>query len=135
MYNYFEKQRTFKHLNNFLTFKSTIMTQKGYVAQNSKQLSLGTRMLIGAGIGLIMISLFLLSAGASNPEWGKLWQLRPLIIVPLAGAIGGLVNYLILKYHHVLGLHKIIAMILSIVVFIVGLWLGSVLGLAGTMWN
>lgn len=97
--------------------------------------SLGKRMLIGAGIGLLLISLFLFSADEPNPEWGKLWMIRPLIIVPLAGAMGGLCNYFIFHFHNLVGVNKIIAMILSVIVFVVGLWLGVVLGLDGTMWN
>jgi hypothetical protein len=111
------------------------MTQKNYVSENENQLSLGKRMLIGAGIGLLLIALFLLAAGEPNPGWRKLWMIRPLIIVPLAGAAGGLCNYFILNYHTLAGINKAVAVIVSVVVFIVGLWLGSVLGLAGTMWN
>jgi hypothetical protein len=58
-----------------------------------------------------------------------------LIIVPLAGTMGGFCNYFIVNFHSLVGLNKIIAMILSVIVFIVGLWLGIVLGLDGTMWN
>lgn len=97
--------------------------------------SLAKRMTVGAAIGFVLISLFLLSAGEPNPEWGSLWMIRPLIVVPLAGAMGGLCNYFIVHFHSLVGLHKIIAIIISVVVFIIGLWMGTVLGLAGTMWN
>ena len=97
--------------------------------------SLIKRIIMGAAIGLLLISLFLLSAGEPDPAWGKLWILRPLIIVPLAGAIGGLCNYFIMLFHNHFGVNRIIATILSVTVFIIGLWLGIVLGLDGTMWN
>ncbi|WP_229598990.1 hypothetical protein [Runella sp. CRIBMP] len=45
--------------------------------------------LIGAGIALTVITIFLVGVREPNPAWGKLWMLRPLIIVPLAGAMGG----------------------------------------------
>ena len=32
------------------------------------------RMLIGAGAGLVLISIFLLSADYVNPEWPKFWM-------------------------------------------------------------
>lgn len=111
------------------------MTQSDNSASQPRQASLVKRMLVGAGIGLLLISLFLLSAGEPNPEWGKLWMIRPLVIVPLAGAMGGLCNYFIVHFHNLVGVNKTIAMILSVIVFIVGLWLGTVLGLDGTMWD
>lgn len=55
--------------------------------------SLTKRMLQSAGIALILISVFLLSGGEGNPAWPKLWMVRPLIIVPLAGAFGGFFIY------------------------------------------
>jgi hypothetical protein len=99
------------------------------------QLSLTKRILIGAGIGLLLISLFLHGVKIPDPEWGKFWMIRPLIIVPLAGAMGGLCHYFIMHYHNQFGLHKIIAIALSLVVFVMGLWIGFVLGLDGTLWN
>ena len=95
--------------------------------------ALSKRMLIGAGIGLLLICLFLSSAGHPSPFWPKLWILRPLIIVPFAGAMGGLCNYYLVYFHNQMGVT--VAMILSVVIFIIGLWLGIVLGLDGTYWN
>ena len=97
--------------------------------------SVGKQMLVGAGIGLLLISLFLLSTGEPDPAWGKLWMIRPLIVVPLAGAMGGLCNYFIIHFHDKVGVNKAFAMLLSALVFIIGLWLGAVLGLNGTMWD
>lgn len=111
------------------------MTQSNNSTSQPRQISATKRMLVGAGIGLILISLFLLSADEPNPEWGKLWMIRPLIIVPLAGAMGGLCNYFIVHFHNQVGVNKTIAMVVSVIVFIIGLWLGIVLGLDGTMWN
>ena len=111
------------------------MTQTNNPASQSHEASVVKQMLVGAGIGLLLISLFLLSVDEPNPEWGKLWMLKPLIIVPLAGAMGGLCNYFIVHFHRQVGVIKTIAMILSVIVFIIGLWLGAVLGLNGTLWN
>lgn len=103
---------------------------------NSKyeQDSLGKRMLIGAGIGLLLISLFVLPAEA-NPAWGKFWMVRPLLITPLAGAMGGLCTYFVVNFHDQAGINKTIATILSTVIFCVGLFLGLVLGMDGTLWD
>jgi hypothetical protein len=97
--------------------------------------SLGKRMLVGTGIGLVLISLFLSGVKNPNPKWGEFWMVRPFIIVPLAGAMGGLCNYALVHFHNRIGINKTIAMIVSGLVFMVGLWLGFVLGLDGTLWD
>ncbi|QDK77426.1 potassium transporter KefB [Spirosoma sp. KCTC 42546] len=97
--------------------------------------SVGKRMVVGAGIGLVLISIFLLGVREPNPAWGTLWMIRPLLIVPLAGAVGGLCNYVILHFHNQIGVNKSIAVIVSVLVGSIGLWLGIVLGLAGTLWH
>jgi len=97
--------------------------------------SLGKRMLQGAGIALILISLFLLSGGEPKPEWGKLWMVKPLIMVPVAGALGGIFYYLMDYLRYQGGWKKILAIILSLIGYIFVLWLGTVLGLNGTWWD
>jgi hypothetical protein len=91
-------------------------------------------MVIGAMIGLAVISFFIFTGG-SNPAWGKFWMVQPLIVTPFAGAMGGLCNYYILRYRWLVGINKPLAIAASILVFIVGMWMGIVLGLNGTMWN
>ncbi|OKL38470.1 potassium transporter KefB [Pontibacter flavimaris] len=97
--------------------------------------SAGKRMLTGAGIGLILISFFLLGAGDPNPEWPALWWIRPLLVVPAAGALGGLFYYNMDHLRSRGGWREGFAYFLSLVVFLVVLWLGTVLGLASTMWD
>lgn len=62
-------------------------------------------------------------------------MVRPLIIVPIAGAGGALFFHLMEPFRYEGGWQKIVATFLSLIVFIVALWLGTVLGLAGTYWN
>jgi len=97
--------------------------------------SLGKRMLQGGGIAFLLIALFLLGAGEPNPAWPKLWMVKPLIIVPFAGAMGGVFYYFMDHLRYQGGWRKILAHILSLVVYIFGLWIGTVLGLNGTMWH
>ena len=99
------------------------------------QASLAKRILVGTGIGLVAISYFLISSGGGDPAWGRFWMIQPLIITPFAGAMGGLCNYIIFKYREQFGVNRVFATILSVLVFIVGLWMGIVLGLNGTMWD
>jgi len=93
-------------------------------------------MLLGAVIGLILVSLFLTGVKNPNPAWGKLWMIKPMIMVPLAGAAGGAYYYFI---NHFLGYktnwRKALAIALGLIGFIIALWLGTVLGLNGTLWN
>jgi hypothetical protein len=74
-----------------MTQRDNLTTQAVHTA------SLGKRMLQGAAIALILIIIFLVGAGEPNPDWGKLWMIKPLVIVPLAGAMGGIFYYFM---HH-----------------------------------
>lgn len=112
------------------------MTQtNNFTTQPTHPASLGKRMLQGAAIGLILISVFLIAAGAGNPAWGKFWMIRPLMVVPLAGATGAAFYHLMDRFRYQSTLQTVGINFLCLLVFIVGLWLGTVLGLAGTMWN
>ena len=110
-------------------------TKNNFIAQPIDYATLGKRMLIGTGIALIPIVFFLVSAGEPDPSWSKLWMIRPLIIVPLAGACGGVFYHLMDPLRNRGGWRKAVANILSAIVFVIGLWLGFVLGFNGTYWN
>jgi len=101
----------------------------------TQPVSLGKRMLIGGGIALVLIALFLIPIKHTNPEWGKFWMVRPFIIVPLAGAVGGAVSYYLNIIGTQRGWYKLAIIAFSLIVYIVGLWMGTVLGLVGTLWN
>ncbi len=102
--------------------------------QKSQPVSFIKPVLIGWAIGLAVISLFIFDA-EGRPEWGDLWRIRPLIVTPLAGAAGGAFYYFMDQLRYRNGVNPTVAIILSLLVFIVGLWMGIVLGLVGTMWN
>ncbi|CAN5500422.1 hypothetical protein BH23BAC1_BH23BAC1_25050 [soil metagenome] len=89
---------------------------------------------MGAGIALLVIAFFVFGVDNPHPEWGKFWMIRPLIITPLAGAMGG-AFYALMEYQSSRGFNRTMAVFLAIVVYVIVLWLGTVLGLAGTMWN
>ncbi|WP_432713861.1 hypothetical protein [Pedobacter sp.] len=112
-----------------MTTIENFRTQPVYTA------SLLKRILQGALIALILISFFLFKAGEPNPEWGKLWMIRPLIIVPFAGAVGGSFYYFMDGLRSKGNWSKIGANVLSLMVYLIGIWMGAVLGLDGTMWN
>ena len=92
-------------------------------------------MLLGAGFALLAISFFVFGVDNVLVEWGKFWMIRPLIITPLAGATGGAVYHLLDRLRAKGNINGSVALILSLIIYVVGLWMGIVLGLAGTMWN
>ncbi|WP_448702872.1 hypothetical protein ACFGVR_11005 [Mucilaginibacter sp. AW1-3] len=91
--------------------------------------------LIGAGTGLVLIALFLLGAGKSNPEWNPYWRFRPLIIVPFAGAMGACAFHLARNLFTQPAWVKALATCFGTLAFLTALWLGSVIGLVGTYWH
>lgn len=99
--------------------------------------SVGKRMGQGAGVAFILIAFFLISAGEPSPDpgWPRFWVIRPLVIVPFAGALGGLFYYNMDHLRDQGGRRKVLANVLSLLVFLVVLWLGTVLGLDGTWWD
>ncbi|QCR22751.1 potassium transporter KefB [Pontibacter sp. SGAir0037] len=112
------------------------MTQKDeFQNQPVHPASVAKRMLQGAAIGLILILFFLLGAGDPAPDWPDFWMVKPLLIVPLAGALGGVFYYNMDHLRCQGGWREVLAYILSLLVFIIVLWLGTVLGLNGTMWD
>ena len=111
------------------------MTQKNDLTKTNQSLSFAKPVLIGAGIALALISLFLTGVDNPDPAWGRSWMVKPLIIVPLAGAMGGAFFYFMNQLSHHRGLNKTVAILLGLIVYVVGLWLGSIVGLDGTLWN
>ena len=96
--------------------------------------SLAKRMLQGAAIALVLISLFIIPV-EGKPEWGRFWMIRPLVIVPLTGALGGLFYYFMDEFRTQGPGLKLFVNFLSLLVYVIGLWLGTVIGLDGTMWD
>lgn len=88
----------------------------------------------GAGIALCLLTVFLWGI-EPDPLWPKYWMLRPYIIVPLAGATGGICFHILDRYFYGAGWKRVLANICGVIIYIIGLWLGSVLGLDGTLWN
>ena len=113
------------------------MVQRNLIKQYINPASLVKRMFIGAGIALFLISFFLLGDGdlPENPEWPKYWYIRPFIIVPIAGAMGAAFSCLMDDLRHQGGWKQAFAIFFSLLVFIIALWMGTVLGLVGTLWN
>ena len=111
-----------------------MLQRNNLITQSNPPVPFAKPVLIGAGIALLVISFFVFGVDEPNPEWGRLWMIRPLIITPLAGAMGGAFFYF-MNFMGNRGVNKTFAFLLSLIGFIIALWMGTVLGLDGTMWN
>ncbi len=111
------------------------MTFIKYLNQSLHSPSLLKNTGLGAGIGLILISAFLLKADNPNPEWHRFWMIRPLVIVPFAGAMGGFFYTMMEPVRRKGGWIKTAAILVCLLVYIIGLFMGTVLGLDGTYWD
>jgi len=103
--------------------------------QSLRPLSLAKRMTLGGGVGLFLITFFLATAEGTDPAWGRYWWIRPLLIVPLAGATAGALYYVLDLLALKRGWSRIIIGMLGFALLFISLWLGSVLGLDGTYWD
>ena len=111
------------------------MTPKTNATNHLHPYPLSSCILTGAGIALVLILVFLLGAGEPDPAWPALWIIKPLIIVPAAGAIGGGIFFIMDHLCIQGGWKKIAANALSLLFYLITLWMGTVLGLDGTWWN
>ena len=102
---------------------------------NIKVKAMLVRMLFGAFIGFVIISVFVFGVDNPNPHWPANWRIKPLIVTPVVAAFGMLSFYL----SEIIGVKgdwpKVVLFFISAVLFLIALWLGTVLGLNGTMWN
>jgi hypothetical protein len=58
-----------------------------------------------------------------------------MIVVPAAGAAAGAFSFFMEVWGPKGGWKKIIARLIAFIAYVIALWLGSVLGLAGTLWH
>ncbi|RZK49732.1 MAG: potassium transporter KefB [Pedobacter sp.] len=89
----------------------------------------------GAIPAILLVSLFLLSADKSFPEWGPYWRLKPILIVPFAGMLGGGIFAFLDNFALNMGWSRALFIFLSGLAYLICIWLGFVLGFNGTYWN
>jgi hypothetical protein len=83
----------------------------------------------------LFISFFLITGGGTKPEWGDFWMIRPLLVVPVATALGGAFYTFLDAWRRKGGYQQGLANLLSLPGFVCSLWIGAVLGLDGTYWD
>lgn len=91
-------------------------------------------MLVGAIFGLLFLGQFVLRVDPNHPDWGNFWMIQPLVMGAIAGAGAGFFFYY-MSLFRLSGITKIMSLLLCLVIFVIAMWMGTVLGLHGTMWN
>lgn len=92
-------------------------------------------MVVGGAIGLVIICMFIYSSFEADPDWGRHWRIRPLIVTPFITAFGGLWFHLVALARRKAIWVRVLSYPVSLFFFIISLWLGIVLGLDGTLWD
>lgn len=115
------------------------MNAKNELMHNLYNKSLGKRALQGAGIAfLLAISflLFVLLFGGVLVEkkafWEGVWEFFPLVTVTAGGALGGIIYYVMVQVWYPSGWKKIVATIISVLVYTVLLWASLIAGFSAT---
>lgn len=89
----------------------------------------------GAVLALVLISILVFTVPNPNPEWGKYWYIKPLLITPFITSISGVCFYFINTKKTQSRLLNLLIFLSSVLVLFFFLWIGTVLGLDGTLWN
>lgn len=84
---------------------------------------LGLPAVLGAAAPFSLLAFIILSKEDSLESW----MLVPLILIPLAGAVGGVFFYLMGFVWFPFGKQKLIAIIFSTLMYFVAIWIGAVL--------
>lgn len=100
--------------------------------------SLGYRALKGAGIALvlaiILLSIIFPIGGVliGKKFWQGVWEFLPMVTVTIGGALGGIFYYLMVQVWYPSKWKKVLAVILSILVYFGLLWLSLIVGFSAT---
>ncbi len=117
-----------------LTLNQKIMTPNNLITYVMDSGNLWKRIVAGAAIGFIFMGVFLMGA-EGEPAWGEYWKVRPMIVAPIAGAMGGVFFFLMEYVGREGGWKKVFCYLVGVMGFIIALWMGIVLGLDGTLWD
>lgn len=96
--------------------------------------ALGKRIFLGAMAGWVLISFFLISAEHTDPAWDELWWLRPLVVMPAAGALAAIFNFYI-GLLNTGGWKRIAIKMVGGLAYLVAAWLGLIIAVAGYYWH
>ena len=91
--------------------------------------------LAGAALNLVLVSFLLWSGDEPPPHWPALWWVRPLLLLPIAGACAGFCHFLLQGLRLRRGWAAAAAYLLSVLTFLFSMWMGTIIGFDGTYWN
>lgn len=92
-------------------------------------------LVVGTTLALLLISIFLAGVKHPNPNWPAYWMVRPLVLVPVAGALGGGFFYMVRQWGQHETWKKVVATLIGVLGYLVAVWMGTIVGLDGTLWN
>ncbi|WP_416439081.1 hypothetical protein [Phnomibacter sp. MR] len=94
------------------------------------------RIITGASIALLLITVFILPSILNpKPDWGNLWMIRPLLVVPIAGGLAAAIIHVLLGWQAKMKWPKLLVYFVCLLGYIIALWMGTVVGLDGTLWD
>ena len=98
--------------------------------------TLKQRMLQGAGLAFILIACFITFLSLASDQPFHYSMLLPLVTVPIGGAFGGLLYYLLDNFRHQENWKKIVVNILNVVIYIAMLYMALIITLsASALWD
>ena len=111
------------------------MSDSNYTVETPKHRNaLIQKSIVGCAIALLAIAVMIIPIQNPDASWGTFWMVKPFLMVTLAGVLGGMIYHLItIRFQN--GWKKPIGIVLGLLVYIFGLWIGAILGLDGTLWN
>lgn len=92
-------------------------------------------LIIGACINLLIVVFFISGVDNPKPEWGQYWFVRPIVVITCAGILNGILYNMLGGMRRQGGGKLIAALLISLFFFVFILWISSVLGFNGTLWN
>ncbi|MEJ8803316.1 potassium transporter KefB [Pontibacter sp. H249] len=99
--------------------------------QLQKPAPLGQNALLGASLVFALVAICLLFGGGPTSDASTFWWLLPLLLVTLAGALGGTFYYLLARLTYKGGWSTAFPNILSALVYILLLAISFALGMSG----
>jgi hypothetical protein len=98
--------------------------------------TLKQRMIQGAGLAFILIALFIAFLSVAGDGSFHYLILLPLLTVPIAGAFGGLLYYLLDNFRQQGNWKKVVVNILNGIIYIAMLYMALIITLAATgLWD
>lgn len=89
----------------------------------------------GAVLALVLISILVFTVPNPNLAWGNFWFIKPLVITPFITSIGGVCFYFINTKKTNSKFLNLLLFLSSALILLFFIWIGTVLGLDGTLWN